>query len=275
MAVTENYKSRQMHITKEGTTITQIFDCIGNDLQFAGTNGLPLIGTPWDLYRSDLRCSDIRIIWKDNINATVEALFSSDGRWHKENQPDKISSIRNTFDFVVEEKEIESYKNWVDGGEPKDWAAEYAAEYNSQNGADPTTTPKLSKYYTNITFTERMNVPHWSWDAIRNIVGRVNSSDFLRQMKLQYPNRDIEYDVTGDDTGNWLCAGVHVETVGDENAEVTITYLYKEQPDGTNAGWQNEVNGNVKITTNMYEAANFFQRTLPTSNDNTSDDALR
>lgn len=270
MAVTENYKSRELHITKEGTTITQIFDCQSSDLPFAGTNGLPLVGTPWDLYRSDLRCSDIRTHWKDNINCTVVALYSSEGRWHREKQSNKISSIKNTFDFTTEQVELTTYKNWGVGGAPKVWADEWVSAGGSEDNL-----PKLTKHVPRITFTERMNVPRWSFDAVRKIIGRVNSSDFLREMALRYPNRDIEYDVTGNDTGNWLCAGVHVETVGDENVEVTITYLYKDRPDGSNTGWNYEDNGDISIATNMYDAADFFQRTLPTSNDDAYDDALR
>ncbi len=274
MAVTENYKSREMHITKEGTTIMQYFDCNADDLPFAGQNGLPLVGTPWSSYRQDMRCSDIRVWWKDGRNCTVEALYSTEGLSHRERRADKVSSVKNTFDFSLTQEEITSYSNYVTGGAPKKWSEEWVAA-----DGDEDNLPSLYKYTPNIVFIEKFYVDGWAWNDLKDGIGKVNNADFLRQMADKYPSnkRDLEYRIVPgtDDTGNWLCAGIHAETIGDDNVEITITYLYKERLGGANNGWNYEDNGNLSVNTNMYQTYNFQNLPYPTNTDDTIDDDFR
>jgi len=274
MAVVELSGSREMHITKDGSAMTRIYTCSPNDWNNGGDNyiTLPIIGDYWDYDRSDLRVTDMRVYWPTNTQARVEATYSTGGTFHREKLADKVSSIKHTFDFSLEAVDGTTFvdtsgeeKNW-----PELWAAAHA-DYTVENA------PPLIYYRPHLVLTERFNISGWDFNVAKDLMGAVNNADFLKQFKDKYPNqyRDIYYDVTGDDTGNWLMAGFHVEDTGDFNSEIILTYVYDW--DGWNTPFSSQLakKGVSAIETNMYWKEDFDTRPYPENTDDDIDDGLR
>jgi len=315
MAVSEDWTSRGMHITKEGTTITQIFTCSDDDINAGGdgTTALPILGLAWSPYREDLRVTDIRYWWLNNKNARVEILYSTQGLAYPRNLPDKMSSITTLFDFSYEPIQLnnadDKYWDFTDnagaGGlttwgkkfsiKYTAWAAEaqvagyirtndfviYRCTTNHTGAADnePGTgalwtdvweplieLPPVPKPAANIVMVEKMNLNTWDWNAIKNTIGKVNESDWLKAYIKKLRDRRIAWvDVTGDDTGKWLFSGFHCDEIGYRNYEVTLTYIYNYD------GW----NTPYSLTLGIYETANFDVLPYPDDPDDTVNDGLR
>lgn len=136
MAVTELYTSRQMHITKEGTTLTQIYTCSDTDLIAwgDGTTALPVLGLPWSPYREDLRVTDIRTWWINNKACRVEVLYSTQGLSYPRNLPDKQSSITTMFDFSYEPIQLnnqdDKYWDYIDVASAT-WGSKFKTKYTA------------------------------------------------------------------------------------------------------------------------------------------------
>jgi len=136
MAVTEDYTSRGMHITKEGTTITQLYTCSDDDINAwgDGVTALPILGLPWSPYREDLRVTDIRTWWLNNKNARVEVLYSTQGLSYPRNLPDKMSSITTVFDFNYEPLQLnlqdDKYYDFVDTAWTT-WGIKFSVKYTA------------------------------------------------------------------------------------------------------------------------------------------------
>lgn len=140
MAVTELYTSREMHITKEGTTLTQIYTCTDTDLNAwgDGVTALPILGLAWSPYREDLRVTDIRTWWLNNKNCRVEVLYSTQGLAYPRNLPDKQSSVTTMFDFSYEPIQLnnadDKYWDFLDAegaGAPSTWGEKFKVKFPS------------------------------------------------------------------------------------------------------------------------------------------------
>ena len=136
MAVKELYTSREMHITKEGTTLTQIFSCSDTDVNNwgDGITALPVLGLPWSPHREDLRITDISVRWENNKVATIEALYSTQGLSYPRNLPDKQSSLTTVFDFSYEPIQLnnqdDKYWDYVDIASAT-WGSKFKVKYTS------------------------------------------------------------------------------------------------------------------------------------------------
>lgn len=264
MAVTEDWPSRGMHITSEGTTITQIYTCSDDDINAGGdgTTALPILGKAWSPYREDLRVTDIRYWWLNNKNARVEILYSTVGLSYPRHLPDKLSSVKPIFDFdytPITLAEGDTYWDYV-AGESKEWTIAYQAVYPGKP------IPSVPAVFPHISMTEKMNLTTWDWNDIESKIGKVNEKDFIAAWESERRGRKVSWiDITGDDTGKWLFAGFHCEELGYQNYEVALVFLY----DGVL--W----NKPYGVTTNMYEVTDFSGLPYPNNPDDTVNDGLR
>lgn len=270
MAVVEHYTSRQMQITKDGTTILQVFICLYTDLAYMGSNGIPLLGFVWSTYRQDIVCSDIQIYGIDNTNCRVECFYSTRGDTYKDNRPEKIESWRCGFDFSTEVQECrgegDAYYDYSSGGE-EEWRGKYLT---FSGGGEDDPNPPLKIYKPRIVYWEKFNLVGVRFTNLRDLIGSVNSYDFLRQLRRAFGRgKQTAYiDDTGNDTGRWLCIGISVEQVGKENFEVRSQFLYS----GDTWTW-NTPYGCTGVQ--PYPTMNFHTRDIPTSWATFEDDAIR
>ncbi len=291
MAVTELYTSREMHITKEGTALTQIFTCSDTDLNNwgDGTTALPIIGQAWSTVREDLRVTDIRTWWLNNKNCRVEALYSTVGLAYRSHLPDKTSSITSEFDFSLVTEDATRYWNYhpttSDERVVKIWADVWEAA-SANNTVD--NVPPLQVLKPSIVHTLTFNIEQWKFSEIRRLIGTVNDADFIKEIIYKRidgkpgtkPHWEPD-DATGVDTGQWLFAGFNSRQVGDGNCEIVATFIYsfgfildETQTDEKNK-YPNMWNKPYGVTAYLYRRANFKNLPLPDDTDDDIDDGLR
>lgn len=254
MSITELWTSREMHITKDGTTITRYFTCTYDDWN-AGTDGttiLPVIGDTWNDVRPDLRVTDVRLYWIDNLNCRIECLYSTKGMGFREGETDKVASVRDSFDFSVQA--ISGMKFHDTDTNAQEWPALYGSE----------DAPDLIWYRPNITYTQKMYLSNWNFTTVKNAIGKVNNSDFISQYYVDVEGDSV--DITGDDTGKWLFAGFNASQIRQGVYEILMTFLYNDE------GW-NTPHGASNIK--MYGTANFSSLPFPTDTATEIDDGLR
>jgi len=259
MAVTEHYTSREMHITKDGTTLTRIYTCTATD--WNAQIDIPQVGDYWseDIDRLDLRVTDVTCYWLSNTNCRVEVLYSSKGVSHRTNIPDKFSSYEHSFDLTTSPRVVAKYWDATTSS-VKVWAEEWTG--------DDDALPELEKYFPHMTFSYKCNVSSWDYTTIMNSIGKVNDADMIVQWKARVPtkyNRDTHYDATGDDTGKWLFSGFTANTVGDANSELTFTFLYDP------IGW----NTPYGVSVNLYGTFSPFDLPFPDDVSTDVDDGIR
>lgn len=142
----------------------------------------------------------------------------------------------------------------------------------------------MQKFVPHITYTIKMNLSKWDFNTIRKLLGTVNDSDFISQMKAKYPltRPDELYDASGDDTKQWLFASCTTHSVGDDNVEFTMTFIHNyghvrdetvgiEEKDRYINSW----NKPYGVTTDMYRTTDFTELPYPEETDDTVDDGLR
>jgi hypothetical protein len=264
MAITEKYTSRSMHITREGTVLTQVFDCTDSDWNNWVALGKPTIGTQWSVWRPDLRVTDIKNGWESNTHCVVTVTYSTGGMMYPENRPDKVSSLREVYDYSYTPQT--DFKFYNTDGASKDWE-ELWDEYKSG-------TPVPPRYPSEalITMQRSMNLTQWRWDIIRDSINHVNSDRWLNRVTgRSKPNENVMLGVSFDDIGKWLFAGFHSEKVGYVNQywpnyEVTYTFLYYDD------GW-NTPYGITDIK--AYDTAAFKDLPAPDDYDDSENIALR
>lgn len=227
MAITERYTSRSQHITAEGTTLTQIWNCTDNDWNNWVAQGKPIIGTRWSPHRIDLRVTDIQNNWLSQDHCEVYVTYSTRGMPHPIARPDKISSKREVFDFQFTPKHGPEYVD-TDGA-TQNWEGIYKTWK-----ADATTTPPL---YPDdapvITVQATANVSAWAWYTINSRIGGVNKRNWLSTWGRRFKPREAIFTSTtkDPDVGKWLFSGFHAEKVGygrwnRPNYELTYTFMY-------------------------------------------------
>jgi hypothetical protein len=269
MAVTEFYESRKMHLTAEGTTVMRVFTCTATDWNAGGDAGttLPIVGDPWDvdIIRYDLRVTDINVYWLDNTNCRIEILYSTAGLSHSTHVPDAVSSKVEEFAMSTQPEVItDKYTDFTTGDRPS-WGLAWEAASAGRKAAD---APPITVHKANMTYSYKCNVSSWSYDTIRDAVGRINDSDMLVQWKSRVPgslNRDAIYDATGDDTGKWLFHDFSARAVGDKNWELSLTFLYND------FGW----NSPESVPINLYGTFDPFDLPWPTDLYDRQDEGLR
>lgn len=275
MAVIEIYTSREMHITKEGTTITQIFSCSNTDWNAGGdgTTTLPIIGEKWSDARPDLCVTDIHNRWRSNLECIVEVTYSRGGFNYPHSLPDTRSSLEETFDFSFQPIQlIDEDPFWdfvsVDSdtgtaGTETAWKTHYRITYPSK-GIEPNPVPEPAPH---IVWTIKMNVSTWSWVTIKNALGKVNDVDFLKQYRVTKSRPPAWEDETENDSGFWLFVGFNAVQIGSGNIQVTYIFLHS----GVRK-W-NEPWGVTDM--NMYQKMNFWDLPFPEGEDDTVDEGLR
>lgn len=255
MAIAELYISREMHITKEGTTVSRYFSCSDSDWNAwtDGTTELPRIGDTWSDDRPDLRVTDIRNRWRSNKECEVEVTYSKTGMSFREAETDKVASMRDTFDFSVQAVSGMKFHDTDDNA--KEWPALYGSE----------DAPDLIWYRPNITYSIKMYLSNWQWNTVKDSIGKVNSADMMKQY-YQKTGEDV-VDITGDDTGKWLLAGFNATQTSQGVYEIVMQFLYNDE------GW-NTPHG-VSSSIKMYDTVDFNDLPWPTDNDTDIDDGLR
>lgn len=264
MAVTELYTTREMHITKEGTTVTRYFTCSNVDFNNGGdgTITLPVVGDIWSDSRPDLRVTDVRVYWLSNENCRYEATYSTRGMASREQRVNKVSSMRDVFDFNTQTVDVTAGGFKDTDGNPQIWADLWAAEGGNNTVEN---APPLVRYVPNIVWTSIIYQENWIWNDVKDAFGKVNNTDFLKQYYIEHGQK---VDVTGDDTGKWLFAGFNATEVSEGVYELTMMFLYDDD------GWNTPYG--ISSSTKMYGTANF--RTAlpwPTDKDDYVDDGLR
>ncbi len=261
MAVSENYKSRQLHITDEGTVLKQFFNATAEDWTDENPD-IPKVNDYW-LNRLDLIVTDVWVTWLDNTNCFIEVVYSTKGNVYRKKRADKVASVDETFDFSVSVEDASKY--WDEDAEaPAIWSETWVAN----GGHEEDDVPPLSIYKPKLAFIQKMYLSTWDFNTIVNAIGKINSSDWIRQMVRVEgrSRRNLFYDKTGDDTGLWLFAGFKAEQVGDANIEVTMEFIYSFE------GW-NTPYGVPGVY--LYETTNFNALPFPTDRDNKTDDTIR
>jgi len=255
--IKESYQSRELHVTKDGTTLQQYFTINSQDfyLWYDQYTRLPVIGDFWAAMPT-LICSDINVRWLSQDKATVEALYSTRGEGAISAVPDKVSSMRYRFSIVSTQEQIKSYRNTTDRIQ-YDWPVTWGAA----KGMDIDLAPALYKNAAGIALTIDVYLSKWNFGTVADNIGKINETDFLKQMVQARPNnrKITEFDATGDDTGLWLFNGCNVETVGKGNAQLSYLFLQNSE------GW-NTTDG---VETGHIESFNFFDLPWP---DDTNDE---
>jgi hypothetical protein len=245
MTVSERAGSRKMHITKEGTTLTQIFTCTLTDWENEDSD-IPVIGDYWEV-RPELVVSDIWLTWIDNLNCEVEVIYSTKGVEFVEKRPDKVSAVKESYNFSTA---VEAANEYIDASDSsaKIWSEVWVAA-----GNDEDETPTLYIYRPKLVGNIQMFLSKWNFNDIVNTIGTTNSEDFLKQYVTRFGRkyRDIPYDITGDDTGHWLFTGFRSERAGTDNYEINMEFIYSytawNSPYGVSANLYREVNFNTVL----------------------------
>ncbi len=131
----------------------------------------------------------------------------------------------------------------------------------------PPVPPALTIFKPRIVLSKSVHVTKWLWPVIRDLVGSVNNTDFLRTTAIQIPTtvREITYDLDReDDTGHWLFFGADVDPVGNNDVRVDMEFVYSFTK------W-NEPEG---VTTNSYPEFDFALLPQPTDPDITQDNDI-
>ncbi|GAG76754.1 unnamed protein product, partial [marine sediment metagenome] len=202
------------------------------------------------------------------------------GLSHKSHRADMTSSVEESFDFSLAAEDASNYWDYTNAKE-QIWADVWEAA-DANNTVD--NVPPLQKFVPHITYTLKMNLSEWDFDIIRKTFGTVNDSDFIKQMKAKYPltKPDKLYDATGDDTEQWLFAGCTTHSVGDNNVELTMTFVHNygyvrdetagiEEKDRYINNW----NTPYGVTIDTYRTTDFTELPYPEETDDEADDGLR
>ncbi len=275
MAVVELYDSREQHITKIGSTTTRLFSCSDEDWNRKppgdGVIALPLIGDKWSDDRPDLCVTDIRNRWRSNTECVVTAIYSRGGFSYPQALADTRSSIEETFDFSFQPIQLIGEDTFWDfvtvdsttekPGTGKKWKTHFQETYAN---IEPPPVPEPGSH---IILTSKMNVSTWSWNTIKDSIGKVNDADLIIQYKQAITRPPVWKDVTGNDTGYWLFTGFNATQIGNDNIQLMLTFQHSgidvwNRPYGVKA-------------MNMYETADFLQLPFPTGESDTVDDGLR
>ena len=268
MAVTENYKSRRMHITSQGTSITQEFDCSNTDWNNWIALGGPVIGSRWSALRPDLRVTDIRNEWQSNTSCKAYVTYSTQGMIYPEQRPGKLASITELFDYQQGPAMDDVFVN-TDGAS-KSWTTLW------DTWKSGTPVPPRYPQESLVTVQRRMNLGNWNWPAVRSHLNTVNDDKWMvgvaGWISRTKPLENITCEVTEDDTGKWLLTGFHADKVGYvdnafPNYELTFTFMYYH--DGWNTPYE------ISPTIAAYRATDFETLPIPTDFDDTEIMALR
>jgi len=251
--IKESFASRELHHTKDGTTLTQFFSVKSQDvfLWYDATQRLPIIGDFW-AQMPTLICSDIWVRWQSQDIAVIEALYSTKGLGVSSEIPDKVSSMRYHFNIINTQEEIKSYLN-IGNSTQYEWSAVWA----TAKGMDVELAPPLYKNNAGMTMTIDVYLSKWNLLTVKDNIGKINDRDFLKQMIIANPHKSkiTEIDVSGDDTGQWLFSGCTAETVAKGNTKLSYLFL------GSAGGWDT-TDG---VETDHIESFNFLD--LPWPND--------
>jgi len=265
MAVVELYTSREMHITKVGTTIARFFSCSDTDWNAGGddTTTLPVIGDKWSDARPDLCVTDKTVRWRSNTECVVEVTYSRGGFNYPNNLPDTRSSIEETFDFSVQPIQLIGEDSFWDftNSTSKSWRVHFQETYE---GKEPPPVPQPGPH---VVWTAKMNVSQWSWNTIKDSLGKVNDRDTLAQYVSSITRPNVWTDVTGDDTGFWLFVGFNATQIGNDNIQLLQTF----QHSGVHK-WNKPYS---VAAMNIYQTANLLALPWPETEDDTVDDGLR
>ena len=274
MAAKEKVESRSMHFTMQGQTITQVWVGTWNDVANAGTSGIPVIGTPWSIWRQDLCVSDIQVTPLPNNNTHAQAVctYSTSGNWWPERIPETIASTKLLFDFQLTPGISDAYYDYT-LGKIESWETIYSAWYlATYSVAAPTIPPRVREAST-IVMTISANVRRWNWNDTVLSLGKINSDVFLPIWSDRYviapDGTSVPMDVIdiGDrlsfnDIGQWLFAGCRVENIGRSpatsrfpNYEITSTFLWEMGGSSSKGGW-NRIYDVTGYT--AYQSTNFF-----------------
>ncbi len=260
MAVVESFKSRKMHITDEGTTLTQIFTALAADWVEANPD-IPKIGDFWQ-DRPDLIVTDVWLIWLDNVNCMIEAVYSTKGGVFREKRADKTASVSETFDFSLTVDDASQYID-QESDAPKTWVTVWE---NADAANKEDNVPPLNIYKPTLTFSRMMYVSIWNFNTITSAIGKINNADWAKQFKIRWiGRRDVFYDITGDDTGKWLFSGFNADKIGDENVKLTMEFIYNF------TGW----NKPYGVEAFLYDTTDFDLLPFPTDTNNKVDDGIR
>ncbi len=260
MAVVEQFNSRKMHITDEGTVLTQFFKATAEDWA-AADPAIPKVGDVWP-DRTDLVVTDVWQTWLDNVNTMIEVVYSTIGGVFKGKRANKSSGVKDDFNFSLTVEDGSQYVDQV-SGDATTWSVVWAA-------ADPSATEDnaapLSIFKPALTVTRTMYLTTWDFNDIAFAIGKINNSDWLKQTKIFYSGIiPFAYDVTGDDTGKWLFSGYDAVQVGIESVQVTMEFIYNFD------GWNNPYG----VAANLYSFANFNGLPFPVERTDVPDNSLR
>ncbi len=265
-ANSEGTESRSSVITKEGINVTRKAKITAAEYE-AGT--YPVVGEAFPSTGSgasaedleNLRAIEVETDWISNSTVQVRVLYSTiDNRAEtRRRRADHFSSTMHSFDFSLAITDIKNVKIKDKDDNDLKWATVWAAAGTDRSEED---APPLDIYIPSIVYTATVYLSKWNWNAIRDAIGTVNESDFLKQFETDKRTPKSLIEVSGDDTGQWLFYNFNFRSFGKGVEELVYTFIFN-----TKGKW-NEPEG---VTFNLYKETNFNELPAPTIADDTQE----
>lgn len=246
----EDKFTRTMHVTRDGTTLTAIYNVTWDDWDQIGPDAdvIPFIGDAWDDTRPDLICTDLQTSGVSNINVTVTAIFSTEGMSNRQESVNQVGSWQETMDVSLEEQWPEQYFD-TSSSDVKDWQATWTAHTGSDIVLSP--MPPLRYFRPIAVWTRILYGSLAEKNKILTELGKINSDtnvlDVYGTDKAKSESR-YDDDTSGvTDGGKWLFSGVTMRRIRADTIEYTFTFMWNT--DGWNT-WQG-------ATVNLYNSFAF------------------
>jgi len=255
MAITENYKSRTMHITANGVTVDVLMDMLWSDFNLGSdvSYTLPDIGDSISvlqlagfLNRPDLRCTDIQTFTKESqLHCSIAYLFSTDSIDGRKEEEDQITSwdFHYESDMAIDTDDV--YFAYTVGPiwTKKSWKEEWVDTYG---GAAADTAPTFVRYRPKLDLVLSIfGSKLYNSKFQATFDGRVNSVSFYQYIfdTLDEAERiPIGSDRPETDVGEWLCMDANMDRVRYNCFNYTLRF--RHNPDGWNKV-RNATTGNM------------------------------
>ncbi len=276
MAVTESWMSQEAHETKDGTTLTRVFDTTWSDWLDGTFNYFVGDELEFGIASDEMRITDIRITARDNVNVRATVLYSTEATVSKQNAvPDVKESWQETLDLGVDEIVVDQYAHLKDPNKPrsallptgfrpesnvtyKDWNTVWKAYWTNESETHENLkgdVPELIFQRQRATYTITAYASTLFIRRVLEGLGKINSNPFMSQYFSE--QEDVPDDTTGwSDVGYWLFKACPIERVRHNCWRYDFTFEFDWD------GWNYQhglyiTTDNPTPQTNLYSAMDF------------------